>query len=132
MFLIIAVLGYFGQGGLLVGHEKAGGPAAGLEVEYEPYIRKGTPTKLTLTYHKQSPQPELRINKTFIYSTHLEQIVPEPSGASADETSVTYTFDALGKGAVVVLYFKPEKIRDLHTILSDGSSSVTLEQFVHP
>ncbi|MBF9255515.1 hypothetical protein I2I11_19610 [Pontibacter sp. 172403-2] len=132
LFLVAAVLGFMGKGGLVVSEENAGGPDTGLAITYDRYLRQDAPSKITVTFHSQRPEHQLRFNKMFIKSARIEQIVPEPSAAGIDSAGITYTFSTKDEGAMVILYFKPSRAGSLHTVVSDNATTLTLNQFVYP
>ena len=132
LFLAAAVLGFTGRGGLGVGQKKAGGAEAGLEVAYERYLRQDSPSEMRITFHRQGRGHRLRLNREFVEKVRIEQIAPQPSESEIDSQGVTYTFSSKGGGSEVFLYLQPKQAGSLRTVLSDGSSSLAINQFVYP
>ena len=132
LFVAAAVLGFTGRGGLGVGQKKEGGADAGLEVEYERFLRQEAPSEMRVTFHRQGQRHRLRLSKEFVEKVRIEQIVPQPSESEIDSSGVTYTFSSRGAGSEVFFYLQPRQTGRLHTALSDGTSSLAFNQFVYP
>ncbi|WP_242921328.1 hypothetical protein [Pontibacter liquoris] len=132
LFLLAAVLGLLGRGGIGADQEKAGSQGEGLEVAYDRFLRQDAPSKMEVTFYRPQPEQQLSLNKTFLKKARIEQIVPEPSKSEITSEGIIYTFDVKGKGAVVTFYFEPAGAGSLQTVVSDNATTLTINQFIYP
>ncbi|QYJ16903.1 hypothetical protein Rxycam_02739 [Rubrobacter xylanophilus DSM 9941] len=130
---LAALLGLFG-GGPLAG-ASAGEPGDPVSVvEYERFVRLGSPTELRVRLEPPAGSGEvrLRVERGYLEGFRLERITPEPAGVRAVPGGILYTLRTSGGPVVATLNLEPQRAGPVECILRSRSGSVTFGQFVYP
>ena len=134
LVVVAALLGFLGGGGLAgISTGKAGGQAAGMELEYERFLRWEAPATLKVTlFDAQAPEQKLRFSKDFYEHLQVEQVIPEPKEVHLGKEHITYTFNSEGGKARILFYLKPQGPAQMETTVDNGRSKITISQIIYP
>jgi hypothetical protein len=119
LFVLAAALGLFGSGPL--SHARVGEPGAPLWIEYERFVRVGAADRLRVHL---GPLPagadtrDVRFNREYFESLHVERITPEPERTLVASEQVTLIFD-------------PNDMRDEGTLIIDARPGAVGRQVAH-
>lgn len=124
VFLLAAVLGFTGRGGLF-SHGEVGDPSRTLRVEYERFVRRGAPN--TLTLHLRSVKPGSRsfwLSAEYLTKVDVESVAPDPEVAVAEGDRYVYTIRTSGPEATVTVRTRPTSAGwiDVDVGMVDGPS----------
>jgi hypothetical protein len=124
LFLIAAVLGFTGSGGPF-SHAETSDASGALRVEYDPIVRRGA--RSTITLHLRGGQPGLRsfwFSTDYVNGIDVETVVPDPEAVTAEGDRYVYTIRATGPDAAVTVHLRPARVGwiDVDVGVVDGPS----------
>jgi hypothetical protein len=133
--LIAALAGLIGPGPL--SYSSVGG--SGFRVTYLRFARWQAPNSLVITASGPQGGPlRIEINRSYLASTAVQQITPEPSSVSSTGGAYLYTFQSTGvtTSTTVTFDLQPTSMGRLHAKVAPGpgagGSPVEFSQFVYP
>jgi hypothetical protein len=131
IFLALAFAGLFGNGPL--SHASASG-AQGI-VEYERFIRYGTPSEIVVTPAAGAVHGirRIEISSEYLEGFRIEHITPEPASVRMSGPRLIYEFTAAGSGAAVSLHVDPQRLWRHRAVLQiDGGAPLAIWQLTYP
>ena len=136
LFVLVAVLGLLGGGGPL-SSTTGGSEADGLRIEYDRFLRQGKPSSFDIRAQAAEGENQLRlwIERSYLSSFQLEQIVPEPSQTETHSEQLIFTFDLTQPGDSIELNFelRPERVGSISgkVGIEDGPA-LEINHFIYP
>jgi hypothetical protein len=127
MFVILALLGFFGNG--VLSHRKT--QTAGSTVEYERYGRYENTTHLHFIAANDGGQAVVYIPQQYLEDFQLEHITPEPDRQMMVEGHYAYTF--LADAPVhILMRGMPKKSGAIEAVVRINNTPFRLSQYIFP
>lgn len=131
--LLAALLGLFGHGPL--SFATAGHSSDPLRLEYERFGRYHSTTQFTVHVAKKDQALSFHLDRDYLDSFRVEQIVPEPERTAISTNGATYFFAVTESNQphIVTLYVKPQRFGWLAGRIGSTERDVlSIWQFVFP
>lgn len=128
LILIAALLGIFGTGPLSSART-SDGP---LQAEYERFTRFGTTTELSITPGGGEGRTNIAISRGYLHDMVINDIQPQPQGATVLPDRIVYTFDAQPPAELKFFSTFREVGAQKATIWGPDGRSLSYTQFVYP
>lgn len=130
LFLALAFAGLFGNGPLSRAH--ADGPTG--RVEYERFVRNGSPTEIVITPSGDSHGiSRIEITAEYLEAVRVERITPEPAAVRIQGKRLVYEFAAGAPGASVSFYLDPQRLwRHTAQVTIDAGAPLEIWQLTYP
>jgi hypothetical protein len=131
LFLVLALAGLFGKGPL--SHARA--EAATGRIEYEHFIRYGTPAEFVITPSGRAAGGTSRvaISSDYLEAFRVERITPEPTSARIAGGHVVYEFATSSPGASISFEVDPRQLwRHRAVVRIDGGPPLEIWQLTYP
>jgi uncharacterized protein (DUF58 family) len=131
LFLALAFAGLFGGGPLSHAHAQS---AQG-RVNYERFVRQGSPTELVITPTSGTEHGISRVEITadYLEAFRINNITPEPSTVRISGARLVYEFAAATPGASISFHFDPQRLwRHRATLVIDGGAPLEIWQLTYP
>lgn len=135
LVVVAVLLGFTGNGGLTgINKRTAGSQATGIEVEYDRYLRREAPTEIKVILFATASEAakELQFSKDFYDRIQVEQVVPEPTEVTTDDSGITYKFAGTATVMPITFYLQPKYMGTQAIRVQAGERSVSFSQFVYP
>jgi hypothetical protein len=144
LFVLAALLGLFGRGPL--SHRTHMSANGRLSLDYEPLVRWGTSTQVTVHLSTPDVRPAadegafqkiwVSVNNAVVEPLGLQQVIPQPDATKAIDGGTMYEF-AVPPGqddALVRFVLKPSAVGLVHADVGDdsGANSLSWSQLVLP
>ena len=132
IFILLALLGLFGKGGLAGASVEAGQ----FRVDYERFVRQQTGTRLQLTISSSAASDTF--NVTFasdqLADIRITDITPAPLEVASHQDRLEYTFRRTsGESSSINFHYQPQMVGSLTLRLADGAgAALDVSQFVWP
>ena len=110
LFLLAAVLGFTGNGGLF-SHGEVGDESGVLRVEYDRTVRRGATS--TITIHLNSATPGSRsfwISTEYLSDVIVESVSPDPEAVVAESHRYVYTVKVAAADIMVRVRVRPTRV----------------------
>jgi hypothetical protein len=136
LVILAGLLGLLGSGPL--SSAQAGGSDAGIEVQYDRFMRVEAARQLEIRLLPGSPaggEARVMLDGDYVQRLHIERIQPEPNDTEVRSGGITYTFRVgdLNEPGVVVLSVKPMQMGLLRGRIGlDQREPVSLSHVVYP
>ena len=131
IFLTLAFAGLFGGGPL--SHARA--VSAQGRVEYERFVRHGSPVELLITPARDARHgiSKVEIAADFTEAFRIESITPEPATVALSGRQLVYRFAAAEPGASISFQLDPQRLW-LHraTVQIDDGTPLQIWQLTYP
>jgi len=130
-FLALAFAGLFGGGPL--SHTRAEGASG--RIEYERFVRYGSPSEFVVTPASGAAQGISRIEITsdYLEAFRIERITPEPTNVRMSGQRLIYEFSAAGSGASISFHVDPHRLwRHRAVVQIDGGPPLEIWQLTYP
>lgn len=108
LILLLSLLGVFGRGWAAKAQKSSADGV--LTLKYDRIQRTGTPSDLSVLFGPnaiRNGQIHLFVSESVINKLGAQRISPQPAKSSLGDGGVTYTFDANGRPATVVMSLQP-------------------------
>jgi hypothetical protein len=131
IFLALAFAGLFGNGPL----SHASAHAAQGRVEYERFIRYGTPSEIVVTPTAGAAHgiSRVEISSDYLEGFRIERITPEPASVSMSGPRLVYVFTAAGAGASISFDVDPQRLWSHRAVIRiDGGAPLEIWQLTYP
>lgn len=130
MFLGCSIAGLFGNGPL--SHARADGPTG--RVEYERFVRNGSPTQIIVTPSGGSLGiSRIEITAKYLEAVRVEHVTPEPTAVRIKGQRLVYEFAAAEPGASVSFHIDPQRLwRHTAAVTIDGGAPLEIWQLTYP
>lgn len=133
LFLLAAAAGLFGRGPY--SHRTLGSTQGGLTVDYEPVLRYGTASQITIhVLHPGGRTLRLFLGSDLVESLGLQRALPPPVGTELRDDGSIYRYELESPDAAVVrLALQPSLAGIAHLVVRlDDSEEVRWSQLVLP
>jgi hypothetical protein len=131
LFLVLALAGLFGGGPL--SHARAAGASG--SIEYEHFVRSGTPTDLVVTAATAGARGVNRVEiaSGYLAAFRVERITPEPRAVRTMGDRLVYEFAAGAPGASISFHIHPQRLWRHRTVVRiDGGAPLEVWQLTYP
>jgi hypothetical protein len=130
LFLVLALAGLFGGGPLSRAHVQ--GAEAG--VDYERFVRQGSPTELVITPTSGAHGiSRVEITADYLEAFRIDSITPEPTTVRIAGERLVYEFAAATPGASISFHFDPQRLWRHRAVLRiDGGAPLEIWQLTYP
>ncbi|HWC25914.1 MAG TPA: hypothetical protein VG474_04960 [Solirubrobacteraceae bacterium] len=128
LIMLAALLGIFGTGPLSDARS-ADGP---LRAEYERFTRFGTTTELSIAPGRADGRTNVAISRSYLHDMVIDDILPQPDGATVLPDRVVYTFDVQPPGDVKFFSTFREIGLQKATVWGPDGRRVSYTQIVYP
>jgi len=130
LIIIAALLGLLGNGPLSSSAKTAGS----LQVEYDRFLHRDAPSSYRIHLKPRDAATDIHLNREFLDSAKLDQIVPQPAEAELATDGILLRFKSSPLAAgVVTIPFEAKTIGVLQTRISVGNETpIHLSHFVYP
>ena len=131
LFLALALAGVFGGGPL----SHASKQAATGRIEYERFVRDGSPTELVITPADGAAQgvSSVEINADYLAAFRVTRVTPEPTTVRRTNGQLVFEFASSSSGALISLQIDPQQLgRHRAVVRIDGGPPLELCQFIYP
>lgn len=131
LFLVLAFAGLFGGGPL----SHASAQAATGRIEYERFVRDGSPSELVITPAGGAAQGVSRVAITaeYLEAFRVESITPEPTTVRMAGGQLVYEFAASAPGASISFHIDPQQLwRHRAVVRIDGGPPLEIWQLTYP
>jgi len=125
-----ALLGLLGNGPLSASVKTAGT----VEVKYDRFLHRNAPCLYRIHLKPRDADTAIHVNREFLDSVKLDQIVPQPSEVELAADGILLHFETRAPAAgVVTIPFEPQAAGLLHFRIRVGSERpIGLTQIVYP
>jgi hypothetical protein len=131
LFLALAFAGLFGGGPL--SHARA--VAATGRIDYEHFVRNGSPSRFVITPASGAAQGVSRVEITadYLEAFRVERITPEPTTVRMAGGQLVYEFAASSPGASISFDVDPQQLwRHRAVVRIDGGPPLEIWQLTYP
>jgi hypothetical protein len=132
-FVVAACLGLFGSGPL--SWTRAGQEGSALWVEYDRFVRRGAPTRLTINLAPAAggSTRQVRIGRGYAEGVRFERIVPEPDAIELGDAEAVLRFTGeAARSTTILLDVLPLTVGSLSaSITVDGARPADVTHFVY-
>lgn len=131
IFLALAFAGLFGNGPL--SHASAG--SAQGRIEYERFVRYGSPSELIITPAQSAAHGigTIEITSDYLEAFRIESVTPEPTAVRMSGQRLVYEFAAEGAGASISFHVDPQRLwRHRALVRIDGGAALEISQLTYP
>lgn len=128
--LLLAILGYFGGGGLYATQDAESGR---LKVTFDRFLRHQASSVYDLEIRNPGAEPSVRMSHSLMDGFRIETITPEPLRVSRGSSETVFTFHPPPDRLLRVSIYGTAESLWLHSgTIRTGSSVVELSQFTYP
>lgn len=110
--------------------------AAGLTVEFDRFVRRGTPfiLRAVLRIQAHGSEARLSVSKHFLEGVRISSVTPQPVQAVTGPEAVTFVFavEHTASALPVTIHYEPLGAGVLDGTFAAGDSRVEVSQFVWP
>jgi hypothetical protein len=131
VFLVAAGAGLFGNGPL----SHASAASAEGRVEYERFLRYGSPSQIVITPTSRAAHgiSRIEISSEYLEGFRIESITPEPANVHMAGQQLVYEFTAAGSGASISIHVDPQRLwRHRAVVRIDGGAPLEIRQLTYP
>lgn len=132
LLVLAGAAGLFGSGPL----SSTTRAADGLTLEYDRFIRRGTPftLKATIPASPGSTRAELAIPREYLGSLRISSILPRPVQveSGSERTKFLFAVDSASTSLVVDIHAEPREVGFLDGELAAGNTRLQFTQLVWP
>jgi len=131
LFLALALVGVFGSGPL----SHASAQAATGRIEYERFVRDGSPTELLIIPAGGAAQgvSRVEISADYLKAFRVTRVTPEPKTVRRAGEQLVYEFASSSSGALISLQTDPQQLgRHRVVVRIDGGPPLELWQLTYP
>jgi len=128
IFLVLAFAGLFGGGPL--SHARAANAAG--RIEYEHFVRSGTPTDLIVTPTAVAGVTRVEIPSDYMEAFRVESITPEPTTTRMTGQHLVYEFAAVASGASISFHMTPERLWRHRAVVRIDGAPLDIWQLTYP
>lgn len=128
IFLLIGLLGGFGDSGSLLSRKTIKLPGATLQ--YERYLRVEKDFTMKITLEDSVSNFTLGLNKDFIDKIMISQITPQPEKTVTTDGHILFTFNA-SHGGTVTFFLNPYTMGDVNLEVGINGNKKRLQQFIY-
>jgi hypothetical protein len=130
--VLAGAAGLFGNGPLSSTSRSAGG----MTVEFEQFVRRGTPfiLRTVLRIEPLASEARLSVSKHFLAGIRISSVSPQPVQAVTGSEAVTFLFavEDTASALPVSIHYEPLGAGVLDGTFAAGGSRVEIRQFVWP
>ena len=129
VFLVLAALGFFGDGWL----SDKSVAVNGTTISYEHFLRRENDTVMEIIAEAVDGNIQLSIGPDFTRTYEIESIFPEPAEQIMRNNDTVFIFPATGRGQITLfLKVRKQMVGSARTSLRVNQSDFTLSHYVFP
>ena len=126
-FVILAALGFFGDGVLSKTHQLEGNT----HVEYDHFFRHEARMQMTIDMISSDTNVQVSFPNEYLNNFRIESIQPEPAESSVANGLVHYAFSGSGK-MNIVFYLVPQNMGTIKGSVTVDDNSFPVSHFIYP
>ena len=131
LFVLAAVAGLFGRGGVIWNTSVAGDKNDGLEIKYSSFVRQQAPEELEI--NMGGTETTLVVQSKDFNKIQINNVVPQPEKTESSADKITYTFPPQQTDRSVNISYKAKEVGSAAFEISNGlGKKYSINQFIYP